>query len=206
MDVATITIDPEVAREKIAACREFLRRSADAEVEAALAGYEELEENRALINLQETFRHHATFDDKGRPNLAIARADRAQVHVVRRWNDATGPIIFRSDSHRNWSPLMNSTLTRVVRWWPTAEGYPSENEDGWALVPHVPAEVRIEATTRNLRNLFVLWEVEAWSDRRLGAEPDYDPFLLRHLLGDLYVIEGSWDLTELERAIMADLR
>ena len=74
---------------------------------------------------------------------------------------------------------------------------------GYALVPLVPADVR---PSGQLRNYFILWEVEQWSDRRIGAKPDIDPYLLRHLAGDLYVVEAEWDLTELERAIMSGRR
>lgn len=34
-------------------------------------------------------------------------------------------------------------------------------------------------------------------------EPPKDPALLRHIGGDLYSVVAVWDLTELERAVLA---
>jgi hypothetical protein len=55
---------------------------------------------------------------------------------------------------------------------------------------------------RSLKTHFVLWEVEAWADSRIGAQPDRDPYLLRRVDADLFAVVGEWDLTDVERAIM----
>ena len=73
---------------------------------------------------------------------------------------------------------------------------------GYAMVPMVPADVRPE--TGQLKDWFVLWEVEQWHDNR-HTEPPRDPFLLKHIGGTLYAILAEWDLTEVERSIMAEL-
>jgi hypothetical protein len=79
-------------------------------------------------------------------------------------------------------------------------GYPKVVE-GFALVPMIPADVR-PAEGRE-KDWFVLWEVERWSNEPLLAAPDRDPFLLRHVGGDLYAVLAEWNLTDLERAVMA---
>lgn len=75
--------------------------------------------------------------------------------------------------------------------------------DGYALVPMVPADAREEAGNPQLSKCWILWEVERWADKRIGAVPDRDPFLLKHVGGELYAILAAWDLTDLERAVMA---
>lgn len=70
---------------------------------------------------------------------------------------------------------------------------------GTAMVPLVPPA---QKGPRNLANHFVLWEVEQWAMPRQRPRADYDPYLLRHLAGDLYMVVAEWDLTEVERAIM----
>lgn len=72
--------------------------------------------------------------------------------------------------------------------------------EGYALIPMVPLDVR--PATGRLADMFVLWEVEQWADRRIGAKPDIDPYLLKHVGGSLYAVLAEWDLTPLERAIM----
>jgi len=44
---------------------------------------------------------------------------------------------------------------------------------------------------------FVLWEA-VWQEL-----PPTDPMLLRHPTGHLYAVLAVWDLTEIERAVMA---
>lgn len=55
-------------------------------------------------------------------------------------------------------------------------------DTGVLMVMRFPADVRPD--TGNLRDYFILWEVEQWSDRPLQTVPDFDPFLLRHIMGD----------------------
>ena len=44
----------------------------------------------------------------------------------------------------------------------------------------------------------ILWEVEQWD-----PTPPVDPALVRHIRGDLWAVIAMWDLTELERAVLA---
>jgi hypothetical protein len=51
-----------------------------------------------------------------------------------------------------------------------------------------------------LENYFILFEVEAWE-----AYPR-DLFLLRHIVGSIYLIMAEWKLTKLEAELLAALR
>lgn len=63
-----------------------------------------------------------------------------------------------------------------------------------AVVPLIPANLR----PMNALNRYVLlWEA-VWVKR-----PPIDPLLLRHLHGSLYAVFAAWDLTPLERAVLA---
>ena len=63
-----------------------------------------------------------------------------------------------------------------------------------AMVPLVPPPLR---PAHALRNYHVLWEAD-WQQA-----PPADPALLKHIGGDLYAVLAIWDLTELERAVLA---
>jgi hypothetical protein len=66
----------------------------------------------------------------------------------------------------------------------------------------VPADVRA-SVTGTLAEYFIPWEVEQWANRRISSRPDRDPYLRKHIGGDLYAVVAEWDLTELERMVMA---
>ncbi len=208
MNVQTITMDPAEARAKLKDYRTALHRSADEEYRAVAAGLEQLGMGYPLINYSAAIREAPT-DEKGRPLLALARADRRQVRVDKRWLGAR--------------EVRYSTVATAVGGWvgPSADEYarsypagllvrsidlgePREIRDGYALVPLVPADVinQIGGTSK-LRDYLVLWDVEAWSDTVIGARPDIDPLLLKPIHGDLCAVVAQWDLTELERAVMA---
>jgi hypothetical protein len=64
----------------------------------------------------------------------------------------------------------------------------------------VPPDV-MPARGCDLSKHFVLWEVENWD-----AAPPIDPILLRPIGGNLYAVVAQWDLTEVERMIIAGTR
>lgn len=205
MDAQTITMPAEEAKERLRAYRKQLHRRADAEFEAIAAGYEQLAKGRALIDV-ETVLQACPRDAKNRPRLAIARSDRRE---VRYWRNG-GRDIFASDSGasswnnvptRRGRPLWGMRCTFRV----PISGSELKFEDGYAMVPLVPPDALETAGNPALRKCFTLWEVEQWQDRA-RVLPDRDPFLLQHLGGSLYVVLAEWDLTDLERAVMAGRR
>lgn len=72
-----------------------------------------------------------------------------------------------------------------------------------AMVPIVPPKALPRPRT-NLNAYVTLFEVEDWT-WRTPPRPPGDPALLQHLAGDLSVI-STWDLTELERLVLAGRR
>jgi hypothetical protein len=61
-----------------------------------------------------------------------------------------------------------------------------------AVVPIVPPQYRPKF---KLSNYHILWEAD-W--KRVPV----DPILLKHLGGSLYAVLASWDLTEIEQAVL----
>lgn len=211
MDVQTLTMPRHEARERLRAYRKSLHRRADAEYDIAAKGLEAIAEGFAVIDVAAAIRETA-IDHVGRPMLAIARSDRK--HVV-----------FEHDS---WSPTANfwtestftprqavrdhyPTLVRDVHMGMTgrarAETVPGRGRDdgvpnGYSLVPMVPPQALEEAGRPQLKKCFTLWEVEHWADTKIASKSDLDPYLLKHIGGDLYAVLAAWELTELERAVM----
>lgn len=200
MNVATMKMPREEAQAKLKEYRRGLHKCADAEWEKAAVAYEAAAEGKPLLVLNSVI-EQAARDAEGRPRLAIARADELQVRYVRYKNET---------AERFQIPNAHWKLRDRVLSIPITEGTPAYLGDtprmwqccaGFALIPMTPPAIR---GRRDLSKLFVLWEVEAWSDTPLRALPDRDPYLLERVAGDLYAVVGEWDLTDIERAVMRD--
>ncbi len=193
-----ITMDKDKAHRRLEAYRESVRRRHDDEHAALVKGYEALAEGTPLISLTEAIEQGGAHDD-GRPRLAVARADRRQVEVSAPWHSRR--LTFDSRANTNtWSAYTPPEGRERLQITLNIEGY-AEMSRGYALVPIIPAEVRNAMTGQPHAHL-ILWEVERWSSRRITAEPDRDPLLLRQIGGDLYAIMAQWNLTEIERFVM----
>lgn len=201
MNVPTLEMDPVAADEKYAAFTISRRR--DPETLAATKIYRLLAAGKKLVDVGVAIRT-APVDEKGRPRLAIAPAHRRQIHFE--WRPYRDVCRFDGNNRRGrqWSQFvfevnMNRRHGQTYR---TRDGVENERWlDGYALVPMVPATVSLCGYAP--RDLHILWEVEAWADSPLIAEPDRDPYLLRRVSGDLFEVLGEWDLTDVERYVMA---
>ena len=196
MNVELIKIDPQAARRKLDAYRKAIQRrhhseagrKATAEYEQIAAGYEAAAKGLPLIELT---RAMATggWDELGRPKFAVARADRRRVACV---VERSGRIRFSDPDARQHVASMNRTIRGEDM--PTRPAVP----DLWqlrAIVPMVPPDVLPRANC-DLSKRAILWEAD-WQ-----RAPE-DPMLLLPLGGDLYAVEAAWDLTPLERAVIA---
>jgi len=198
MNVSTIEMPAAEAQAKLEAYKHQLTKRTDDEYERICAGYAALAKGSKLIELSKSI-EAGGWDAIGRPRLAIARADTKQVALT-----VSGPrCIF--DSTPNNTRRIGPRDTRVIRvQTPTRPRLKSDwDSRGFALVPLVPADVRPHV---DMKKCAILWEVEAWASERIRATPDVDPYLLKHIGGDLWAVLAEWDLTPLERAIMAARR
>jgi hypothetical protein len=75
--------------------------------------------------------------------------------------------------------------------WPDMRNSNGTHE---AIVPIIPVHLRPK---RGLANYHILWEAE-WTKRY-----PVDPYLLRRLGGDAWLVVAAWDLTDVERAVMS---
>ena len=201
MNVELIQMSEAEAKEKLQAYKKKLasmkQSEANKEVatqyEMAIAGYRALAKGTPLLDLEEVFRK-CPIDQKLRPRLAVARADRKEVHVRvdgQRYIFATGDL-------GTWNVPTGFKPSQIAL---NHENPPGEGWiDGYARVPMVPADKRPDKGYPS--DWQILWEVEAWADRSSLAKPDRDPYLLKHIGGMLFAVIAEWDLTELERSIM----
>jgi hypothetical protein len=207
MELATIDMPVEEAQSAFEEYRAAVRERHDAEDEAIMRGYRVLARGQQVLRLSHTIRAGGVEDKvfRGRwnsrntvtvtlPRLAVARANRTEVWT--RGVDERGACTMQTKR----DPHVNNRVD-VVRF--ADETFEAGTTDEWgstprikAVVPNVPPRLRPRV---GLGNFHVLFEAE-WG---LDPEPPVDPALLRHIGGDLYAVVATWDLTELERAVLS---
>lgn len=180
MKVEELRVDPEHARELWQKYKTHVnyQTAADAEIAAI---YKRIAQGKTVIRALESIRT-AGLNAEGFPKLAICRADMPNCF----WRPSTNACTFGERYGRTKS-------RKTVRMdWP---GLNSAKWEGEAVVPLIPVHLR---PRRGMQNYHILWEAE-WTKRY-----PVDPYLLRRFGGDAWLVVAAWDLTDVERAVMAN--
>lgn len=194
MNVPTITMDREQARDAYREYRAACRNNPSEADRVVMMGYKAMAQGRAIIDLVQAMQAGG-LDEQGRPKLAVGRASWEWIGfdtLYRRKVGGTVASFYKfPDRHGAIAAydfpigtFAGPTVKLTVRPWR-------------AMVPTIPPSIR---PASNLDQYHILWEAE-WQ-----ATPPRDPLLLRKLNGNLYVVLAVWDLTELERAVLGAVR
>jgi hypothetical protein len=202
MDVRTVTIKQDTAMMKIADLKALKKSQRTAEDDALLSLYTSIaKRGTRVLSLAAAFRQTG-LNEFGQPRLAIARGD---------WPK----VVFstRGDAEHDKSVPGYTYFYRSGKF--SEVGKPTERVSTVRLrndvlpafklskllsspVPYVPADIRPKF---HLRNYHILFEVEEWTE-----EMPVDPFLLKHVMGDTYIVIAEWELTELEASLLGSMR
>lgn len=177
MNVQTLEYDRDKAAEMVKVYREH--KSAQTDVDAELERiYYHISRGRKVIAALRSI-VAAGLGPDGLPKLAIVRADMTLCECT----------VFSREI------VLNGKCTRAVgtgnRISISALG--GEYKRGAAIVPMIPIRLRPKAS---LHNYHILWEAD-WK------QVPVDPMLLRRIGKDSWVVLAAWDLTELERSVLA---
>lgn len=211
---AAITMPTAEARAKAAEYLKSVRERHNAEDAQILRGYRALAQGHTVIDLPKCIRLGGMFEDTGLPRLAVATSSHEFVWV-RRIED--GRVIFLPGVVTSWSgaPHRISPLRRKDVYRMPADTLPAASSStitvhrdsamrwqhpwngAWrAMVPIVPPALR---PAHSLDGYATLFEVAEWAP---DPTAPHDPALLKHIGGDLYAVVATWDLTELEQAVL----
>jgi hypothetical protein len=151
--------------------------------------YSLIDKGKVIVQALESIRTAGCGDDN-LPKLAISRADDKICHLS---VSHDGSAMMSGD----WSPNGKTAFSRKFSF--DRGTFPATAQSRrWryeAIVPHIPPDIRPK---RGLANYHILFEAE-WS----RAIP-VDPMLLRRIGdGDFWVVFGAWELTAVERAVLA---
>jgi hypothetical protein len=185
----TVTVDRVEARALYRKYREHQHYSTPIDHEIQRT-YQLIAQGRVVIKALASIAAAGLGAD-GLPKLAIIRADATHCFVwLHRDGSARFSMSQRScDRHTRTfveTPAGSFTPEPPSRWGGNAHR---------AQVPLVPVHLRPK---RGLANYHILFEAE-WS-----PVPPKDPLLLRRIgQADLWIVLAAWDLTEIERAVLA---
>lgn len=193
MNLSAIEISKDEALERLAEYQEALKTERNAEDEAIAAGYRAAARGLPVISLQRTVTAGG-FHDDGLPRIAVIRADVTECFV--RWDGNALVFSDRDGWNVNRGALVGAHSVRVAIPGDDVPARPRSWHAGSTIVPLIPP--RFRPRPRRLRHCHILWEVEQWT-----RIPPRDPALLRHIRGDLWAVLAVWDLSELERLVLA---
>lgn len=183
------------------------RRAVDAgsgtpEDRELMAAYRQLGMGRTVISLHKAMQT-AGVDADGYPVLAVANAaarwvwfcwDAGKLHDTdTNWWHQASAFVSDADMNPGWRNRSALRATKTGTFRLPRDYFPLRlKEDIQARVPLVPPALRPKA---QLDNYVLLWEAN-WE------EAPADPYLLRRVTQDLFVVLAQWDLTEIERLVL----
>lgn len=163
--------------------------------------YRELSRFQTVINIH-TAISRTGLNDKRLPKLAVCRADAERCFI--RAENVKGQRVLRFGMGPNFYRAKADTVVNVSipesmyrpldNWsWRREQKFPQLDSVS-ARVPVVPPEHR--PANEDLKDYFILWEA-VWDHTA-----PIDPFLLKQVNENFYVVVAQWDLSELERTLL----
>lgn len=201
MNVEELTLAKEQAEKEYNDLKKLFKDSADLHRRELYKDlkkvYGHMTHGRKLIDVESSIRR-AGVNLKGQPKLAICRADAVTCYLSLNSN---GSAVFTWKDF-SWNVESPRKTYGEFGMPPGSFGDLWKNL-GWrerklkAPVPLIPPHIMIEEIKHRLNNYYILWEVEEWN-----RDPPRDPILLKRVTRHLYAVLATWDLTEVERAVI----
>ena len=208
MELEKIQMPQEKAKEEWKKYNELIKKRKDKYLEDMKKCMFELAKGKELIDIYKVM-EKAGVNKDCYPRLAISKADWKEVFFVKR---DSGRGVF-SETGVNWANKNNGDIDlqpqTFMEWARSKEELKTDKkiynvDSSWQIanstvktkVPIIPAQLMPEG---NLKNYYILWEVEKWGN----LTETKDPLLLKRITENLFVILGAWDLTPLEQSIIS---
>ena len=199
MDVATISMSEKEAGEKYKEYLEAVKTSKEKYVEDLKKVYHALKEGKKVIDIYEAFKKTGV-NDEGDPKLAISVANLKSVFFFK---EDGGAGIFSKDKWTNEYVVDVRLPGDIFPRWKMVKSPHGGSRDIkrrriTTKVPIVPAYLQPKGS---LSNYYLLWEVDEWKEEEVPVAAK-DPFLLRRINANTFIVFAAWDLTEVEQIVM----
>lgn len=182
--------------------KEIKKRGDDAEkyLKELKSIYYHLSQGHKVIDIFEVFKK-SSLKENGDTELAIARADLKNVFFHKqsmgagtfsvaesKWGGGAMDVSLPSGTFPEWKMIDAPT-----EWNPTRKVI--EREVLQTKVPLIPAHIMPNG---KLDNYYILFEVVEWNEVPVAA----DPYLLKRINANCFVVLAEWDITPVEQAIL----
>lgn len=198
MNVETISMKKEEALSKLEEFTKTRRLTLTQEQRLLKKLYRNLAQGKRILDIFETFKQPGAFLKDGYPAIAIGRINWGRVAVeFTRWADQSMDFTKSTGSWRDQSTMKFNIHIPGSCLPPRPEGTARPTTKLQTLIPTVPIEKQPANPNIDDYPYYVLFEVEKWELRA-----PKDPYLLRRVTPNLFVIEAKWATTKLERAFI----
>jgi len=162
--------------------------------------YRHLSEGAKVIDIYEAMKQ-AGVNENGEPKLGIAPASWKKVFFKKqflgagvfcegRWQEGKSEAVaLPSGTFKEWK-----SVPAPAEW--DKDRVKIEREMIETKVPLVPAVLLPESKSMN--GYYILFEVGEWNEVPVAK----DPYLLKRINANAFVVLGKWDITEVELAVM----
>lgn len=207
MNAPTVEITKEKAKEIYGEYLEIVKTRKEKYLLDLKQVYYHLSQGNKVLDIYEVFKKAGVSKD-GDPKLAIVRADAKKCVFHKRELGAGGFNEAISLQDQTVAKRFDVELpTNTFPEWKT-EMFKEE----WQDEEHVKiARQNIQTKTTicpahllpngKLDNYYLLWEVEEWDVVPVAK----DPFLLKRINSNAFIVLAEWDLTEVEQAVIRGL-
>lgn len=216
MNIDTLEVSQEEAEAEWHKYVEAVKTRKEKYLEDLKQVYHALSHGKKVLDIYAVMKEHGV-SEQSRPKLAIGVAGNRRCVFVKQ---ASGAGVFRipglsASSSEVTLPGMTfpdwprftaaedreaGLDTAIARHWET--GQIKERELSTPM-PIVPAHLLPDG---KLGRYFILWEVAEWTvEQESPARPAQDPFLLRRINSNMFIVMAEWDLSPIEQAISKSL-
>lgn len=202
MKIEQIEMTKEEAKKEYDVYKDAVKTNKEHYIEIMKKAFYHLKNGRKIIDIYKAMKK-AGIDKDGRPRLALSRADFVNCEFKK---EDTGRGVFFSGSTWRNKNVSLSLPTDTFPAWEREEVI--RNNQKWMrimeseLITKVPLVPPLLKPKGSLENLYILWEPKTWE----LAPPARDPFLLRRLSENIFVVLAMWDVTPLEQSVIRGLR
>ncbi len=191
----TIEVSPEEAKKLYGDYAEVVKTRKEKYLKELKKVYKHLSRGGKVLDIYEVFKSSG-INKEGQPSLGICRADIKRCYFRR---DRLGSGVFSANEKyydSNTPPRFDVDLpSKTFPDWKTDGDGRILNRVMETSVPIVPAHLLPKG---KLDNYFILFEVEQWDE----VPEAKDPFLLRRINANAFLVLAEWDLTDVEMAVI----
>lgn len=198
MDLAKVELSAEDAEAQYKTYLEIVKVRKEKQYEDLKKVYRALKNGYKVIDIFKAF-EDTGVNENGDPKLAIAQADKRTVFFQKTLG---GGGRFSNDSN-SWKEYVTDVELPggLLPEWTMADE--SKGRSTWNIkdrslqtnVPLIPGHLLPDG---KLDGYYILFEVDQWSP----IAPVDDPYLLKRINANTFIVLAEWDVTDVEKIVM----